>query len=179
VQAIHRKRGEVTTTDAATTGRRGGLVLIAASALVVLACVAGLVVAVTGIGAAPTPRAEARAGSFDFVVHRVETTDVLADPEYPERNITAAGKFVVVKLTATNISGARQTFRTAFDSVSDGITEYGVDQAAWRYVGPATKDVEPGKSIDAALVFDVPRAADLDVIVLRDRRFAEGVAVAL
>lgn len=167
----------MTTTDAATTNGRGGLVLIAAGVCATLACVVALVVAVSG--ATATPGAEARAGSFDFVVHRVETTDVLADPEYPERNITAAGKFVVVKLTATNISGVRQTFRTVFDSVSDGMTEYGVDQEARRYVGPVTKDVEPGKSIDAAVVFDVPRAVDLEAIVLRDRRFAQGVAVAL
>ncbi len=167
----------MTTTDAATTNGRGGLALIAVA--VAVACVVALVVAVTGGGAPPTPGAEARAGSFDFVVHRAETTDVLADPEYPERNITAAGKFVVVKLTATNVSGVRQTFRTAFDSVSDGMTQYGVDQEAWRYVGPAAKDVEPGKSIDAAVVFDVPQAADLDAIVLRDQRFAQGVAVAL
>jgi hypothetical protein len=180
IQALHRKSGDVTMTDAASVaGKRGFLALVTAGALAILGCVAGLVVAETDGSAAVAHRGEARAGSFDYVIHRVETTDVLADPEYPELNITAAGEFVVVKLTATNVSGARQTFHTIFDTVSDGSTEYGVDEAAWRYVGETMKDVAPGKSIDAAIVFDVPKGVDLDAIVLRDRRFAEGIAVAL
>jgi hypothetical protein len=170
----------VTTADAASpAGRRGVRALVTVAALVLLGCVAGVVVAVTGHGRAVANQNEAQAGSFAYVVHRVETTDVIADPEYPEHNITAAGQFVVVKLTATNVSRGRQTFRTAFDTLSDGSTEYQVDDAAWRYVGAATKDVDPGKSIEAAVVFDVPKGVDPDVIVLRDRRFAEGVAVAL
>jgi hypothetical protein len=181
IQAIHREDGDVTATDpASAAGRRGFLVLVTAGALAVLLCAVGLVVAVAaGDGAAAAHRGEARAGNFAYVVHRVETTDVIADPEFPEHNITAAGQFVVVKLTATNVSGHRQTLRTAFDTVFDGRTEYGVDDAAWRYVGAARADVGPGKSIDAAVVFDVPKGVDLDSIVLRDGRFAESVAVAL
>jgi hypothetical protein len=170
----------VTTADAASAaGRRGVLALVAVAALVLLGCVAGVVVAVTGDGTAVANQNVAQAGSFAYVVHRVETTDVIADPEYPEHNITAAGQFVVVKLTATNVSGGRQTLRTAFDTLADGSTEYQVDDAAWRYVGEAAKDVDPGKSIEAAVVFDVPKGVDPDAIVLRDARFAEGVAVAL
>jgi hypothetical protein len=179
IQAFHRKSGDVRKTDAASAINRGVVVLLAAGALAILACVAGLVVAVTGDHAAVVQSRATRAGNFDYVVHRIETTDVLADPEYPEHNITAAGEFVVVKLTATNISGDRQTFRTAFDTVSDGSAEYQVAEAAWRYVGEPLKAVDPGKSIEAAIVFDVPKGVDLDAIVLRDRRFAEGVAVAL
>lgn len=171
----------MTTADAASPAgrRRGVLALVTVAVLVLLGCVAGVVVAVTGDGRAVANQNEAQAGSFAYVVHRVETTDVIADPEYPEYNITAVGQFVVVKLTATNVSGGRQTFRTAFDTLSDGSTEYQVDDAAWRYVGEATKDVDPGKSIEAAVVFDVPKGVDPDAIVLRDGRFAEGVAVAL
>jgi hypothetical protein len=139
-----------------------------------------LIVAVAaGDGAAAAHRGGARAGNFAYVVHRVETTDVIADPEYPDHNVSAAGQFVVVKLTATNVSGHRQTLRTAFDTVFDGSAEYGVDDAAWRYVGAARAEVGPGKSIEAAVVFDVPKGADLDSIVFRDGRFAESVAVAL
>jgi hypothetical protein len=174
MQAVHRRAGHVAAT---TRGRAVGLVCAG-----VMAVLVGLIVAL-GEGRAatthPAPRELARAGSFDFVVHRVDTTDVLADPEYPEHNITAAGEFVVVKVTATNVSGIRQTFRSAFDTVSDGVVEYDVVEAARRYVGQDRRDVDPGKSIDAAIVFDVPKGSDLASIVLRDRRFAEGVAVAL
>src|SRR4029077_14243606 len=122
---------------------------------------------------------EARAGNFAYVVNRVELTDVLADPEFPEHNVAAAGRFVVVKLTVTNVSTARQTFASTFDTVSDGSTEYGADDATWLYVGEATKAVEPGQSTDVAIVFDVPKGADLQSILLRDGRLDEGVAVAL
>jgi hypothetical protein len=169
----------VTTDAASVAGRRRVLALVTVATLVLLGCVAGLVVAVIGDGRGVADQNEAQEGSFAYVVHRVETTDVIADPEFPEHNITAAGQFVVVKLTATNVSGARQTFHTTFDTVSDGSTEYRVDDAAWRYVGGAMKDVDPGKSIEAAVVFDVPKGVDLNAIVLRDGRFAEGVAVAL
>jgi hypothetical protein len=164
-------------TPARPTTRRRWLALGTAAVLALLSGVAWLVV--TGGTSPPAESSIARSGNFDYVVHRVETTDVLADPEFPERNITASGEFVVVKVTATNVSTDRQTFRTAFDTVSDGSTEYQVDDAAWRYVGSVRKDVDPGKSVDAAIVFDVPKGVDLDAIVLREARFAEGVAIAL
>jgi hypothetical protein len=173
--------GDVTVTKAASAaGSRSVLALVTAAGSAVLLSAAGFVVAVVaGDGAAAAHRGEAQAGGFAYVVHRMETTDVIADPEFPNRNITAAGEFVVVKLTATNVSGHKQTFLTSFDTVSDGSTEYEVDDAAWRYVGKRMADVDPGKSIEAAVVFDVPKGVDLDSIVLRDGRFAEGVAVAL
>ena len=168
----------MTTTDpASAAGRRSIVALVTAAPLAILACIGGLVVA--GGGSAGAHWGEAQVGSFVYVVHRVDTTDVIADPEYPEHNVSAAGQFVVVKLTATNVTGDRQTFRTAFDTVSDGSIEYQVDDTAWRYVGQHVKDVDPGKSIEAAVVFDVPKGVYLDAIVLRDGQFAEGVAVAL
>ena len=112
-------------------------------------------------------------------MHRVEITDVLADPEFPDHNVTAAGRFVVVKMTVTNVSTARQTFHSTFSTVSDGTTEYGVDEATWPYVGEAAKAVEPGRSTDVAVVFDVPKGVDVQSIVLRDGPLAEGVAIAL
>ena len=124
-------------------------------------------------------RGEARSGNFAYVVNRVELTDVLADPEFPEYNVTASGRFVVVKMTVTNVSTARQTLASTFDTVSDGTTEYGVDDATWLYVGEATKAVEPGLSTDVAIVFDVPKGVDVQSILLRDGRLAECVAIAL
>ena len=156
---------------------RGGLI---AGALVLMAAVA---VALIGVaeradGRSATHVGEVRSGNFAYVVHRVEVTDVLADPEFPERNVTAEGRFVVVKMKVTNVTGARQTFHSSFNTVSDGSTEYGVDEATWPYVGEA-KDVAPGSSTDVAVVFDVPKGADLQSIVLRDGPQSEGVSVPL
>ena len=151
----------------------GALLLMAG----ILACLIG--VADRGEGLTAAHDGEARSGDFAYVVHRVEVTDVLANPEFPERNVTAEGRFVVVKMTVTNVTGARQTFHSGFNTVSDGSTEYRVDEATWSYVGEAAKDVGPGASTDVAIVFDVPKGAELQSIVLRDGPQSAGVSVPL
>lgn len=157
---------------------RGGLI---AGALVLMAVVVAALIGVIdrADGLSATHLGEVRSGNFAYVVHRVEVTDVLADPEFPERNVTAEGRFVVVKMQVTNITGARQTFHSSFNTVSDGSTEYRVDEATWPYVGEAAKDVDPGSSTDVAIVFDVPKGADLQSLVLRDGPQSEGVSVPL
>ena len=122
---------------------------------------------------------EAHNGSLAFVVHRAETTDVIADPEFPIDNVTAAGRFVVVKLSVTNTSDDRQVFHRAFSTLSDGTVEYGVDAAAWHYVGAADRELAPGQCIDAVVVFDVPRQVDPRSVVFRERPSSTGVSIAL
>jgi len=166
--------------SAATAGGRyrGGLIVGALVLMAVgLVALIGLVVRADGLTAAHL--GDARSGNFAYIVHRVEVTDVLANPEFPERNVTAEGRFVVVKMTVTNVTGARQTFHSGFNTVSDGSTEYRVDEATWSYVGEAAKDVGPGASTDVAIVFDVPKGAELQSIVLRDGPQSEGVSVPL
>lgn len=124
-------------------------------------------------------RAEARTDDLAFVVHRVDTTDVIADPEYPADNVSAAGRFVVVKLTVTNTTEDRQVFHSAFSTLSDGAAQYEVEAASWHYVGAADRELAPHESIDTALVFDVPRTADPRSIVLREEPSSTGVSVTL
>ena len=151
--------------------------LVAAGALLIAATAVALLLGTDmGRGAAPH-HSNVHSGNFDYVIHRIEATDVIADPEFPNDNVTADGQFVVVKLTVTNVSSGKQTFNSQFNTVSDGTTEYRADDTAWHYVGEAVKDVDPGRSIDAAIVFDVPRGVELQSIVLRDERSAEGVVV--
>jgi hypothetical protein len=157
---------------------RGGLI-IGALLLMAAGLVALIGVADRADGLDAAPLGEARSGNFAYVVHRVEVTDVLANPELPERNVTAEGRFVVVKMTVTNVTGARQTFHSGLNTVSDGSIEYGVDEATWPYVGEAAKDVDPGASTDVTVVFDVPKGAELQSIVLRDGPASEGVSVPL
>jgi len=157
---------------------RGGLIAGALLLMAgILACLIG--VADRGEGLTAAHDGEARSGDFAYVVHRVEVTDVLADPEFPDRNVTAAGRFVVVKMTVTNLSAERHTFHATSSTVSDGTTEYRVDEATWPYVGEAATVLDPGRSADVAVAFDVPKGVDLRSIVLRDGALAEGVAVPL
>jgi hypothetical protein len=169
----------VAASDASVTSARNSRIAgwLVAGALVIVAVVIGAILAFGEHSRGRTSLA--RAGDFSFAVNRVETTDVIADPEYPELNVTAAGRFVVVKLTVTNVSASEQTFSANFSTVSDGITEYRVDDAAWRLVGEASRAVDPGRSIETAVVFDVPKGVALQTIVLRDERLSGGVAIGL
>jgi hypothetical protein len=151
---------------------------LAAVLLVLVAVGAGVVFSVAD-HAHGAQRIETRSGDLAFVVHRVDTTDVIADPEFPADNVAADGRFIVVKLTVTNTSADRQVFHSAFSTLSDGAAQYRVEAAAWHFVGAADKAVNPGASIDAALVFDVPRGVDPRSVVLREQPSSAGVSIAL
>ena len=156
---------------------RGGLV---AGALLLMAGILACLIGVADRGEGLTAHdGEARSGDFAYVVHRVEVTDVLADPEFPDRNVTAAGRFVVVKMTVTNVGNEPQTFFASFNTLSDGSTVYQSDDEAWIYLGNTLADLNPGDSVDTAVVFDVPRGTDVESIELHDGPFSDGVTVGL
>lgn len=151
---------------------------VLAAALVLTAVVLGLAFTLAD-RAQGAQQAEARTGDLAYVVHRVEITDVIADPEYPADNVSADGRFVVVKLTVINTTDVVQVFHATYCTLSDGAAQYGVEAAASHFVGAADRELAPHESIDAALVFDVPRTADPRSIVLREDRSSAGVSVAL
>ena len=53
------------------------------------------------------------------------------------------------------------------------------DDEAWIYLGNTLADLNPGDSIDTAVVFDVPVGTDPESIELHDGPFSEGVTVGL
>jgi hypothetical protein len=122
---------------------------------------------------------EVRDGDFAFVVNGVRTTDVIADPEFPELAATAEGEYVIVALTVTNVSADAQTFFASFNTLSDGTTVFEADDEAWLYLGNTVADIAPGASIETEVVFDVPKGTDLESIWLRGGPLSDGVAVGL
>ncbi len=88
-------------------------------------------------------------------------------------------EFVLVKMTVTNIGTDPQTFFASFNKLSDGSTEYQSDDEAWIYLGNTLADLNPGDSIDTAVVFDVPVGTTPDSIELHDGPFSDGVTVGL
>ncbi len=122
---------------------------------------------------------EVRDGNFSFVIAGIERVDAVADPEFPEIQKTAEGEFVIVKMTVTNIGTEPQTFFASFNTLSDGSTVYQSDDEAWIYLGNTLADLNPGDSIDTAVVFDVPKGTDVESIELHDGPFSEGVTVGL
>jgi hypothetical protein len=120
-----------------------------------------------------------RDGNFEFVVTGIERTPVVADPEFPDLTKTAEGEYVMVNMKVTNVGTEPQTFFASFNTLSDGTTEYQSDDEAWIYLGNTLADLNPGDSIDTAVIFDVPVGTDPVSIELHDGPFSEGVAVGL
>jgi hypothetical protein len=120
-----------------------------------------------------------RDGNFEFVVTGIDRGPVVADPEFPELQKTAAGEYIFVNMKVTNVGTEPQTFFASFDTLSDGSTEFTSDDEAWIYLGNTLADLNPGDSIDTAVVFDVPVGTDPESIELHDGPFSEGVTVGL
>lgn len=120
-----------------------------------------------------------RDGNFEFVVTGFDRAPVVTDPEFPDLQKAAAGEYVLVKMKVTNISAEPQTFFASFNTLSDGTTEFKSDDEAWIYLGNTLADLNPGDSIDTAVVFDVPIGTDPESIELHDGPFSEGVTVGL
>lgn len=121
----------------------------------------------------------ARDGNFEFVVSGIERVALVTDPEFPDLRKPAQGEFVLVKMVVTNVSGQPQTFFASFNTLSDGNTEYRADDEAWIYLGNTLADLNPGDSIDTAVVSTCRWAPNPESIGLHDGPFSEGVTVGL
>jgi hypothetical protein len=122
---------------------------------------------------------EVRDGNFSFVIAGVERVDAVTDAEFPEIHKAAQGEYVIVKMTVTNVDHEPQMFFASFNILSDGTTTYRPDDEAWVYLGNTLADVNPGDSIETAVVFDVPKGTDAESIELHGGPFSEGVTVGL
>jgi hypothetical protein len=135
---------------------------------------------------APTPENQAwgvgqpvRDGNFEFVVTGFDRAPAVTDSEFPNLQKTAVGEYLLVKMKVTNVGTEPQTFFASFNTLSDGTTEFKSDDEAWIYLGNTLADLNPGDSIDTAVVFDVPVGTDPESIELHDGPFSDGVTVAL
>jgi hypothetical protein len=120
-----------------------------------------------------------RDGNFEFVVTGFDRAPVVADPDFPDLQKTAAGEYLLVNMRVTNVGAEPQTFFASFNTLSDGTTEFTSDDEAWIYLGNTLADLNPGDSIDTAVVFDVPVGTDPESIELHEGPLSDGVVVAL
>ena len=120
-----------------------------------------------------------RDGDFSFVVTDVQRMDAVVNPEHPDIEKTAQGEFVVVQLTVTNAGAEPQTYSGSFTTLFDGSTVYKSDDEAWLYFGQLPPRLNPGDSVDTAVVFDVPKGAEVHSIELHDGAGSTGVTVNL
>ena len=92
------------------------------------------------------------------------------------------GQFCEVALTVQDVAAQAQVFDADVQSAFDGSVRYGISpygQLALFDLRGDTFTVDPGGVLKAMLAFDIPTAARLTSLELRDARGAPGVSVVL
>ncbi|MBY6687208.1 DUF4352 domain-containing protein [Rhodococcus sp. BP-149] len=127
-----------------------------------------------GIGAA------VRDGKFEFVVQNVERGVVSVGDQYTSQ--TPQGEYVLVTVNVANIGNEQQLFDTTSQKLLDGQgREYSTDTLATVTNDPnlGFSQINPGNSLVATLVYDVPAGTAPSEIELHDSLFSGGVTVAV
>lgn len=123
-----------------------------------------------------------RDGKFEFVVESVQPGVASVGDEF--LNQTAQGAFTLVTLKVTNIGDQPQTF---FDSNVRGFDSQGrelsADTTAGLYANPSGEgfinDINPGNSVTAVVVFDLPAGETLTKLRVQDAAFSGGATINL
>jgi hypothetical protein len=135
-------------------------------------------------GATPVAKpatSTAKDGKLAFTVTAVRCGDT-ALGDWPVRK-QAKGRFCLVDLTVTNTGGhAGRVFMGSQRLVDSAGTEYSGDEWAWVYSQasrPFTAPVDPGRTVEGALVFDTPADARATRLIVRDSPLSRGTSLPL
>lgn len=121
-----------------------------------------------------------RDGKFEFVVTSVECGVSRIGGAYVYRD--AQGQFCLVRLTVTNIGSQPQMFDASYQRAYNAAgQQYDTDGLAGFYLDEDDRafleDINPGNSVKATLVFDIPPGAAIAKLELHDSMFSFGVTV--
>ncbi|GII21544.1 serine/threonine-protein kinase [Planosporangium mesophilum] len=136
-------------------------------------------------GATPVAKpatSTAKDGKLTFTVTGVHCGDTTLG-DWPVRK-QAKGRFCLVDLTVTNTGGqhAGRVFMGSQRLVDSAGTEYSGDEWAWVYSQasrPFTAPVDPGRTVEGALVFDTPADARATRLIVRDSPLSRGTSLPL
>lgn len=122
-----------------------------------------------------------RDGKFEFTVTEVETGVAEVGDEFLSEE--AQGQFVLVHMTVSNIGDEAQMLHGDNQTLLDTEgREHSANTSAAIYLDGAEtflNDINPGNSVDATVVFDIPADAEPAAIELHDSMFSGGVTVSL
>jgi len=121
-----------------------------------------------------------RDGKFEFVVTSIECGITRVGDAYLYRD--AQGQFCLVRLTVTNIGDWPQMFTAANQHAYNAAGQwYDADSVAGLYLDVNSRafleDINPGNSVEATLVFDIPPDGAITKLELHDSMFSFGVTV--
>ncbi|WP_026343282.1 DUF4352 domain-containing protein [Nocardia sp. BMG111209] len=128
------------------------------------------------------PNTPTRDGKFEFTVTAVQSgVATVGNNSFLQK--TAQGAYTIVSITVHNISAVPYGFspsdQTLFDSQN---RKFANDASAAMNLQPDTSlyaDINPGNTVTAQVVFDLPADATADHIVLHDSMFSGGTTVSL
>lgn len=122
-----------------------------------------------------------RDGKFEFVLHGTECGITTVGGEYA--NQTAQGEYCLVRMSVTNIGDEAQYFFGDNQKArNDAGQEFSSDSSAAIYLENSDSwmsEINPGNTVEATVVFDVPAGTVLSTIDLHDSAFSGGVEAAL
>ncbi|GGF99168.1 Mpr protein [Rhodococcoides trifolii] len=121
-----------------------------------------------------------RDGKFEFVVQSVQPGVTSVGENYVEQ--TPQGEYVLVTLSAANIGDRQQLFDITSQKLLDAAgRQFSADTVATITNDPniSVTQINPGNSVVATLVFDVPAGTSPAEIELHDSLFSGGTVVAL
>ncbi|MGW4350752.1 DUF4352 domain-containing protein [Nocardia sp. NPDC004582] len=131
---------------------------------------------------APGLNTPVRDGKFEFTVTEIQTgIKTVGDNPYLRK--TAQGSYTIISLTVRNIGKVPYGFSPSNQDVYDAQKrKFSNDAAAAINLQSDTSlyaEINPGNSITAQVVYDLPTDSILDHIVLHDSMFSGGATVSL
>jgi hypothetical protein len=124
------------------------------------------------------PTADATDGPLSFKVHGIDVGTTVATTDSSLEK-TAAGEYIVVHMTVTNVGTDPSSFIGMFQTLHAGDARYSPDNEATAYLEGATVSLEPGASADVSIAFDVPTGTAGDAIELHADPSTPGAEVPL
>ncbi|MEH1126485.1 DUF4352 domain-containing protein [Micromonospora sp. CPCC 206061] len=123
-----------------------------------------------------------RDGKFEFVVSKVECGKSQVGSS--ALGAQAQGQFCLATMSIKNIGDQAQTFDSSSQFAYDASDrKHSADGAASLYANQNNEafinEINPGNQVNAVVVFDVPKDAQLQRLELHDSPFSGGVTVKL
>jgi hypothetical protein len=91
----------------------------------------------------------------------------------------AQGEFLIVHMTVLNSGDAQGTFLATLQKLKADGTTYNIDDEATAYLNGTWADLDPSKSADVAIAFDVPPGTSGESLEVHGEPMSAGVDVPL
>lgn len=126
----------------------------------------------------------ARDGKFEFIVKNIECGRVNIGSDFLTKS--AQGQYCLLTVNVKNIGNERQSlFSTNQKLLDSSNREFSADDQATLYASPQGStaswynDINPGNSVEGAIVFDIPKDIKPVAAELHDSAFSNGVKISL